>query len=108
LKLKVGLNNKKVDTDYLHNFLKIRIPVLVKTFQKICTESHNCNYETFKNVIKDFNINTKYTHDDILSLVFEKHKNKDNVIDYQKFVEDLSNAKTTADMDYYKFKDVSN
>jgi hypothetical protein len=107
LQLNVGLSSKKIETEFLHNYLRIRIPVLAKAFRDNKPEndeSNSCNYDTFKTIIKSMNIHNKYTSDDLLTFIFNKFKNNTNQMVFNDFIEKLHSNHT--ENDFYGLKDV--
>lgn len=104
LQLNAGVSSKKIETEFLHNYLRIRIPVLAKAFVSKDPECKNtCDYDSFKEVVKSLNIHNKYTNDDLLTNIFNKFKNNDNEMKYHDFIDDLHSNKI--EVDFYGLKD---
>jgi len=104
LQKNLSKSNTHSQQEFLHNCLRIRIPVLVKVFQASCNGKTSCNYPEFCKIIRSINIYNKYTNDDVLKDLFDKFKNKNNEMVFQEFIEDISKA--AAENDFFDLKDV--
>lgn len=101
----------KKDTNFLKEFLRLRIPILVKKFIDINTSQevpnkieNMCSFETLQNLIKSFNVPLKYTHHDVMNSIYEEFKSDDTkLFNYQKFLDHIVNFKDNND--FFNFKE---
>lgn len=102
---------RKKDTNFLKEFLRLRIPILAKKFLDYQTSEENidkienmCDYDTLHNLIKSFNVPMKYTNKDVLSSVYEEFQSKETqLFDYKKFLDHIVNFKDNND--FFNFKE---
>ena len=64
----------------------------------------SCDLPTFNNIISSMRIPEKYKDKEILNTVFDRYKNKtdNNLIDYQKYIEDSKNV--DGQNDFFRFQ----
>ena len=102
---------KKKDTNFLKEFLRLRIPILSKKFLDYQNSDENkiklenmCDYDTLYSLIKSFNVPLKYTNKDVLSSVYEEFKSKEShMFDYKRFLDHIVNFKDNND--FFNFKE---
>jgi len=109
LRMNVGEVAKKKDTEFLMEFLRIRIPNLAKKFHEELEKNEQndkifCNLETFNTVIKSFNLPLKYSNNALMEKLFDEFKNKENgMLDSKKFLDHVVNLKNQND--FFNFKE---
>jgi len=105
LQQNLGVSSKKIEQEALHNYLRIRIPVLVKAFNnnnKI-ENKDTCNYQEFSKIVKSLNIHQNFTHDSLLTHLYNKFRNRNNEMEFHTFIEDLRN--TTYENNFFDLED---
>lgn len=102
---KINESSQKENMNYLTEYLRIVIPKMVKKFNSNSEDKSHCDYNTFKEVIGNFQIPKKYTEDNILNCVYEKFRNKDlDKMNYKNFVDYIIDGKEANDFFDYKQK----
>ena len=99
-------STKTKDVQYLKDFLRFRIPTLVKKFNNRPGDKNSlfCDFITLNNVIKSFNIPLKYSSKDTLTDMYDEFKNKDNLFDLNKFCIQICSVKENNDFAHLQEK----
>lgn len=108
LKKKMGDNNvetsKTNDLNFVKDYLRIRIPGLVKYFNEVAAKEGLCDYDSLAVVIKKFPIPEKYKTSPILDSIYSQYTCQDsNFMDYKKFINDIIDTKESNYI--FNFKD---
>lgn len=91
LKLSKRDSLKQDEVDNLKGFLRTRIPVLVKQFTKLENIKDSlCDLSAFSKVIKSLRISAKFSNPEIIAHLFNEYKDCHNLVDYKRFVNDIS------------------
>lgn len=106
---KIKESSSKDCVNYLTEYLRIVIPKMVKKFNVISEDKSHCDFNSFKEVISNFQIPKKYTEDKILNSVYDRFKDKDNdKMNYINFIDFIIDGKESNDFFDYKKKFIGN
>jgi len=83
-------SNKQDEVENLKAFIRTRIPLLVKNFTNMKVKDALCDLPSFSNVIKSLRISGNFSNPEIIVQLFNEYKNKDDLVDYKKFVDSIS------------------
>ena len=105
---KISENSEKDCLNYLIDYLRLVIPKLAKKFNLNSTDKKTCDLETFKNVLTNFQIPSKYIEDSIVKSVYDKFKSyTSDKMDYRNFIDYVIDQQGTNDFFDYKNKFLS-
>lgn len=104
MRINIQEMSKTDELNFLKDYLRTRIPTLVKTLNQEGKEGF-CDFACFQDAIKKFTLPDKYTTEPIMRAVFDKYKNNemDEKMNYKNFVDDILNYKEPNN--FYDFKD---
>jgi Ca2+-binding EF-hand superfamily protein len=103
----MSVNN---EANLVKDYLRIRIPTLVKDLNNEAVEQGFCDFNVFAKVVKKFPLDSKYTSDIILKLIFNEYKSKDDegIMDYRHFVNSIMTKNRENDFYNYKERYINN
>jgi len=96
--------SKTNELNFLKEYLRIRIPGLVKYFNEVAEQNGLCNYDSLAEVIKRFTLPEKYKSAPMIDAIYSQYSiEESNLMDYKKFIDDIIYSK---DSNYFfNFKD---
>lgn len=83
----------KENIQNLKSFLRTRIPLLLKSFSLYSENNNLCSIQQFSDSIKGLKIGSRFTTNEILNQIFDEYKNSQNLLEIDKFVNDISEAR---------------
>lgn len=106
MRIKIKDLANKNEVHFLKDYLRIRVPTLVKHFNNNLNNDHGVDYDSFVKVLKTFNLNQKYTDEVLLKALYEqpKFKSEKGNFDYKLFVDDILDHQD--DNNFFDFKEV--
>ena len=100
---------KKKDSNYIKDYMKLRIKTVLNLFRKNDKESKNiCNYDGFISVVKNLKLPEKYFVDETLKSIFYEFSDNNHNFKYEEFLDKVSQIKEESDFFNYKMKNLEN
>jgi hypothetical protein len=93
------------EANLVKDYLRIRIPILVKDLKSESLKEGFCDFKEFSNVVKKFPLDEKYKSEPVLKHIFDEYKSQENesIMDYRNFVTSIMNK--NRDNDFYNYKE---
>lgn len=94
------------EANLIKDYLRIRIPTLVKDLNSVSINERFCDFNEFSKVVKKFPLDEKYKSEHVLKHIFNEYKSQENenVMDYGNFVNSIMN-KNRDNNDFYNYKE---
>lgn len=94
--------SKTEDLGFLKEYLRVRIPVLVRHFNEETNNEGVCDFEQLRKVVGRFGIPEKFTKEPVLQAIYNQFEKGDKM-DYKKLVDHLLDNKDLND--FFDFKE---